>query len=95
MAESIAVAGPGSEPRSRLWAWLRATLARCGARPPRQLRLRENVPLGGQRFVAVLQFERQNFLIAGTHDSISLLARLESGGEPEADDSAAERRPWK
>jgi len=52
-------------------------LARLGrTRPPQRLRLRESLSLGERRFVAVVEFERQQFLIAGTSNSVSLLAQL-------------------
>ena len=45
----------------------------------RKLRLRETLPLGEKRFLAVVQFEQEQFLVGGTGQSISLLARLNSG----------------
>jgi flagellar biogenesis protein FliO len=74
--------------------WLR--VARWGARTPRSLRLRESLPLGEHRFVAVIEFEDSRLLIGGTPSSLVLLARLGSGpaGAPEADPSAfAEANP--
>jgi len=48
------------------------------ARPQRRLRLRETLSLGEKRFVAVVAVERQEFLVGGTGNSISLLACLPS-----------------
>jgi flagellar biogenesis protein FliO len=53
-------------------------------RKQRALVVRETAGLGERRFVAVVQFERQRFLIGGSPGSITLLARLpddESAGE--------------
>ena len=41
------------------------------------LRLCETLPLGEKRLLAVVQFERQRFLIGSTGHSISLLQRLD------------------
>jgi flagellar biogenesis protein FliO len=46
------------------------------ARPLRHLRLAETVSLGEKRFVAVVQFERERFLIGGTANAVALLATL-------------------
>jgi flagellar biogenesis protein FliO len=40
------------------------------------LRLAETLPLGERRFVAVLEFERERFLLGGTASSLVLLTRL-------------------
>jgi len=55
---------------------LAAKLARLARRPPRQLRLCESLALGERRFVAVVEFERQRFLIGGAAGSVALLAHL-------------------
>jgi flagellar biogenesis protein FliO len=47
-------------------------------RPERRLRLCETVQMGERRFVAVLQYEDQRFLVGATPNSISVLARLAS-----------------
>jgi Flagellar biosynthesis protein, FliO len=54
-------------------------LARWGRRAPRSLRLRESLPLGEHRFVAVIEFEGARLLIGGTPSSLVLLARLGAG----------------
>jgi hypothetical protein len=45
-------------------------------RRERSLRIGETVSLGDKRFVAVLEFERQRFLIGVTSQSVSLLQGL-------------------
>lgn len=66
----------------RMWA---ASGGRVVARvsnggSPRRLRLCEAVPLGDKRFVAVVQFERNRFLIGGAPNSVVLLTRLDADG---------------
>jgi len=76
-----------SETASRPWlALLGAKLQRLWARasvrhPYRRLRLCESLSLGEKRFVAVVDYEGQRFLIGGGTQSISLLAQL--GETPE------------
>jgi flagellar biogenesis protein FliO len=68
---------------------------RLGRRAPRRLRLCESLPLGDRRFVAVVEFDRERFLVGGTASSLVLLSRLEEAGsrtENEADD--AEDASW-
>jgi len=45
-------------------------------RKRRTLQVCETANLGERRFVAVIQFERQRFLIGGSSNSLTLLARL-------------------
>jgi len=40
------------------------------------LSVRETAALGDRRFVSVIQFERQRFLIASSPSSVTLLAQL-------------------
>ncbi len=47
----------------------------------RRLRLAETLPLGERRFVAVLEFERERFLLGGTASSLVLLTRLSGESE--------------
>ena len=58
-----------------------AKLAKLGnnlrPRAARQLRLCETLPLGERRFVSVVQFEEQKFLIGSAANSVVLLTRLE------------------
>ena len=70
----------------RRWlSWLRG----LSARRVRHLRLREMLPLGDRRFLAVVEFERQRFLIAGTAGSLKLLTRL-PGASPDPAGTAYE-----
>lgn len=50
------------------------------SRRDRRLRLCETLSLGEKRFLAVVEFQRQEFLVGGTGSSIVLLTRLP--GEP-------------
>jgi flagellar biogenesis protein FliO len=59
-----------------LWARVR----RMSARTPKRLRLCESLPLGERRFVAVVEFENERFLLGATGTSLTLLSRLESAG---------------
>lgn len=71
-----------SVPRGPLWAGLRVwwqRVAGLGRRAPRRLRLTESLPLGERRFVAVIEFDQERFLLGGTSSSLVLLARL---GDP-------------
>jgi flagellar biogenesis protein FliO len=67
-----------TEPRllMRILAFLQRLL-RLGKRPARKLRLCESLALGERRFVAVIEFERRQFLVGGTGQSLVLLAKLE------------------
>jgi Flagellar biosynthesis protein, FliO len=66
----------------RMWAASggRVVARVSSARSPRRLRLCEAVPLGDKRFVAVVQFERNRFLIGGAPNSVVLLTRLDADG---------------
>ena len=60
-------------------------------RSMRRLRLSETLSLGEKRFLAVVQFQRQEFLVGGTGNSIALLARLDPpGGTPDSRDGIQE-----
>jgi flagellar biogenesis protein FliO len=68
-----------------LWMKARHWLGAFGtwrrSRPVRQLHLRETLALGERRFLAVVEFERQKFLIAGTGSSVSILTALPEKSE--------------
>jgi len=86
-AETLRVSASAFRTRG-LALWER--VLRLSRRAPRRLRLCESLPLGDRRFVAVVEFGRERFLVGGTPSSLVLLARLaEAGGsthdeEPEA-----------
>ena len=48
------------------------------ARPQRRLKLCESLSLGEKRVIAVVQFDRQRFLIGASANSISVLSTLPS-----------------
>lgn len=58
-------------------------VARLGRRAPRRLRLRESLPLGEHRFIAVIEFEGKRLLIGGTPSSLVLLTQLDCAAEEE------------
>ncbi len=57
-------------------------------RSARRLRLSETLSLGEKRFLAVVQFQQQEFLVGGTGNSIALLAKLNGPVEPDSHDAA-------
>jgi flagellar biogenesis protein FliO len=59
-----------------IWHWTRRAVK---ARKPRRLRVCETLSLGDRRFLAVIEFDRQEFLVGGTGSSLELLARLHEG----------------
>jgi len=68
---------PVPVPRSSWWARTLGALAAIRVRKaPRRLRLCESLTLGEKRFVAVIQFDSQQFLVGGGAASVNLLARL-------------------
>jgi hypothetical protein len=75
---------PGSTRLETAWmtalkeAWGRARRA-LGPRKARRLRVRETLSLGDKRFLAVIEFDRQEFLVGGSGNSFALLARLHEG----------------
>lgn len=70
----------GVQGRTRVvavWDKLTSLYRRVGTRSKsRRLRVCESLSLGEKRFVAVIQFETQQFLIGGGAHSVNLLARL-------------------
>lgn len=49
------------------------------ARKGRRLRVCETLSLGERRFVALIEFDRQEFLVGGSGNSLALLARICGG----------------
>jgi hypothetical protein len=69
-------------------ATLRSLISR--ARGPRKaLRVRESAALGDRRFISIIQFERQRFLIGSSPGSVTLLARLPDESAPAAESGEA------
>jgi Flagellar biosynthesis protein, FliO len=67
-----------SDPGAAKWVHRCLAMVRSWwrGRPVRQLRVRETLALGERRFVAVVEFEGQRFLIGGTNHSLTLLAQI-------------------
>ena len=68
--------------RSALWrslvrrSWVgRSWVCRAGSKR-KALSVRETAALGDRRFISVIQFERQRFLIASSPSAVTLLAQL-------------------
>ncbi len=53
-----------------------------GRRRVKRLRLRETLSLGEKRFLAVVEFDQEEFLVGGTGCSLALLTRVQSGTRP-------------
>jgi flagellar biogenesis protein FliO len=67
---------------SRLASFLnRITALASARRRERRLRLCEMLSLGEKRFIAVVQYGQEKFLLAGTPQNISLLKRLDPNSE--------------
>jgi len=69
--------------------WARRLRALWRPRPSRQLRLTETVTLGEHRFIAVIEFEQQRFLIGGSSNSVAMLARLSDRAPKETEKTPA------
>ncbi|HWR36684.1 MAG TPA: flagellar biosynthetic protein FliO [Clostridia bacterium] len=62
---------------NKLLFWLSERMRQAqAARPARKLRVCETASLGDKRFVAVVQFENERFLLGGAAGSVTLIARL-------------------
>jgi flagellar biogenesis protein FliO len=59
-----------------MWQWARRAVK---VRKVRRLRVCETLSLGERRFLAVIEFDRQEFLVGGSGNSLELLARLHEG----------------
>jgi hypothetical protein len=60
-------------------------------RSAKRLRLRETLPLGERRFVAVVEFDRSRFLVGGTANTLVLLSRL--ADVEKEDEAVVDARP--
>jgi len=60
----------------RLADFCRRCLAAFPARREKRLKLCETLSLGERRFVAVVRYREQQFLVGGTGQTIALLAHL-------------------
>lgn len=70
----------------RMLQWFRERKRTLCSRLPRKLLLRETLALGERRFVAVVEFEEQKFLIGATGSSLSILAALNQRSGSRSDD---------
>jgi flagellar biogenesis protein FliO len=59
-----------------LWHRIQRTVL---TRKVRRLRVLETLALGERRFLAIVEFDRQEFLLGGSGSSLLLLARLKDG----------------
>lgn len=59
----------------RIWNWIQQQFST--QRTKKRLRVCETVSLGEKRFVAVIQVDGEQFLVGGSSNSVSTLARLE------------------
>ena len=77
-AVSRAITPPGAAwvALKNIWQWTRRAVK---ARKTRRLRVCETLSLGERRFLAVIEFDRQEFLVGGSGNSLALLARLDGG----------------
>ena len=78
-AASRAIPPPGAAwavVLKNIWQWTRRAVK---VRKTRRLRVCETLSLGERRFLAVIEFDRQEFLVGGTGNSLTLLARLQEG----------------
>ena len=76
--------GPSAPPASSVWlaafkSFWRWSSSAITARKPRRLRVCETLSLGERRFLAVVIFDGQEFLVGGTGNSLELLARMRDG----------------
>ncbi len=71
-------------------AWSRARRQLVSRQTKKRLRVCETVSLGEKRFVAVIEVDRQQFLVGGAASSVATLARL----EPSSDFSEVLKRRW-
>lgn len=63
-------------------------------RKARRLRVCETLSLGDRRFLAVIEFDRQEFLVGGSGNSLELLARLHDGTIVAEPSAGREPRGW-
>jgi flagellar biogenesis protein FliO len=75
---------PGRSREEAGWVVILRKLWQAGqralkSRSVRRLRVRESLSLGERRFLAVIEFDQQEFLVGGSGSSLTLLARLQEG----------------
>ena len=73
--------GPAEAAGSKFLSFLnRITSLTLAHRRERRLHLCEMLSLGEKRFIAVVEYGQEKFLLAGTPQNISLLKRLDRNG---------------
>jgi flagellar biogenesis protein FliO len=76
-----------AEKAGRAWSILTSRFSAVGRgmfqRRERHLRLCETLSLGEKRFLAVVSFKEEEFLVGGTNHSIALLTKLPANAEDE------------
>ena len=75
-ALSQAPSSPQADWPATLWQWVRRAVK---PRRVRRLRVCETLSLGDRRFLAVIEYDRQEFLVGGSGNSLEVLARLHEG----------------
>jgi flagellar biogenesis protein FliO len=75
----------GAAGRLLLAAWEKAGHLWRSQGKRRALVVKETASLGERRFVAVVQFERQRFLVGASPGSVALLAQLPDAESPEGE----------
>ncbi len=77
-------------PQVPSWIWRGLESLWRSRRPRESLFVRETASLGERRFVVVVQFEHQRFLIGAGPNSITLLAQLGDQSDPPSDSKSGE-----
>jgi Flagellar biosynthesis protein, FliO len=77
---------------NRVGGFLRGCLAAMPRRAEKRLKLCETLSLGERRFVAVVRYREQQFLVGGTGQSIALLAHLPPAERDERENSDGNSR---
>jgi flagellar biogenesis protein FliO len=80
MESRLGIQSDASPGRSEMMAWVEYCRGWVGSilksRKPRRLRVRETLSLGERRFLAVIQLDQQEFLVGGTGQTLTLMARV-------------------
>jgi len=66
----------GATTWKKLWEWVQRV---ARSRRSRRLRVCETLSLGERRFLAIVEFDHQEFLVGGGGNSLELLARMHDG----------------
>jgi flagellar biogenesis protein FliO len=66
----------GATTVTKIWEWVQRV---AKSRRSRRLRVCETLSLGERRFLAIVEFDQEEFLVGGGGNSLELLARLHEG----------------